>query len=110
VAPREPVDDQVDQRLVIEDDVDLSEGGIPEFVTVRQQHLEDPALCMGATDHGASMETKPLRTLRVRVYVANIARHDGASSSRSSRKLRVRTGAGNARPHEQRASVTHSAP
>jgi len=31
VAPRKPADDQVDERLVIEDDVDLPQGGIPEL-------------------------------------------------------------------------------
>ncbi len=91
VALSQPLDDQVDKRLVVEDGIDLTEDGIPGFVPVGQQHFEDAALRMSATDHGASMETEWLRCLLGEVVIDDITCHHGAAPQDPSRKLNVPT-------------------
>src|SRR5437667_935176 len=62
IAPREPLDDQVDERFIVENGIDLTKRRIPELVAIGQQHLEDTALRIRTTDHGASMEAQWLPT------------------------------------------------
>jgi hypothetical protein len=54
MAASERVNDHVNERLVIEQLVDLAKDGIPELIRVGKQHLEDTALRVRATDHGTS--------------------------------------------------------
>ena len=61
VAPRQGRRDLVHQVVVLEDEVDLSQDGIPQLVRVGQQDFDQGTLRVGAPDHGASDETGGLR-------------------------------------------------
>src|SRR5947209_2798191 len=85
-ATREGVNDHVNDRLVIEQLVDLAKDWVPELVRVGQQHLEDTALRVRATDHG----TSDIRGLCVRCRVS-LSFHDHVRADHSSTKTCVRT-------------------
>ena len=50
----------IDEDIVIKNNVDLPECGIPELVGVRQEHFHEAALPVRSPHHGASGEaTRP---------------------------------------------------
>jgi hypothetical protein len=67
--------DAIDEDLVLEQRVDPSEGGIPEFVGVGQEHFHEAALPVRSPHHGASDETvRPQRVHRVSCAAARPVR------------------------------------
>jgi hypothetical protein len=48
--------DQIDKLVILQGLIDCPQLVIPQLVTVGKQHLEDAALRIRATDHGASRE------------------------------------------------------
>lgn len=106
MAAGERVNDHVNQRLVIEQRVDLAKDGIPELVRVGQQHLEDTALRVRATDHG----TSEMSVVSACAAGALLSFHNRVGSGHSSTKTRVRTPSGALSPRHQRAKRVHFAP
>ena len=102
--------DQLDEGLVLECGVDPPQCGIPELVTVGQQHLEDAALAMRATDHGTSGAVGRLQGASGQIAVGNITNDDEAAPPDPSTKLCVRALSLPRRPHKQRPSCLTFAP
>lgn len=100
--------DQLDEGVIVQDLVDRPELVIPELVPVRQQHLEDAALSIRATDHGAPIEAE-----LVRCAVGghqSITDDNAATRKYASRKLTVLPRAGRHSPRKSRASAVSFAP
>ena len=111
VAAFQRLGDQLDKSLVLERGIDSPQRWIPELVAVGQEHLEDTALAMRATDHGTSGEGSRLRcALGDIVAVHNITDDDDAVAMNPSTKLRVRTPSAARAPRKQRAKALTSAP
>ena len=79
--------DQIDELGIVQDLVDRAELGTPQLVAVGQQHFEDAALRIRATDHGASMETAWPRCFWGEVATDDICCHHGAPPLDPSRKI-----------------------
>ena len=102
--------EQVNEGIIVQDLVDRPELGVPELVPVGQQHFEDAALRIRATDHGPSMESGRLRCAVSGSVSEIITRDDGAASPRASRKLSVLPVVGRRSPRNTRASALSFAP
>jgi hypothetical protein len=66
--------DTIDEDLVVEQKVDLFEGGIPELVRVGEEYFHEAALLVRSPHHGGSGEGHPQRVHRVRCAAALRAR------------------------------------
>jgi len=91
VAAGQRVDYLVDKPLLVEEDIDLLQGRIPELVTVRPQDFEDAVLRMRAMDHSASRKPAGMRACSTALTVDAISNHEDAASAERSSKLNVRT-------------------
>src|SRR5439155_1844623 len=49
----------IDQRFVLQHFIDAAQGGVPELLAVRQNHLEDVTLRVLATNHRSSSDREP---------------------------------------------------
>jgi len=110
VAAAESGGDEVDEVFIVQELVDRPELGGPELVTIGQQYLEDAALRIHATDHGAPIETGRLRYADDANVDANITDDDEAQRAQASRKLSVLSMARRRSPRKTRPSAVTSAP
>src|SRR5205809_699617 len=79
--------DQINELVIVQELVDGPEFVRPELVSIGQQHLEETALRIRATDHGASMALERVRCTIGRK--ASIARYDDEAPAQRSRKISV---------------------
>ena len=100
--------DHIDEHVIVQDLVDRAELGTPQLVAVGQQHFEDAALRIRATDHGASMELERVRCTVGRS--ASITDHDEGTHEPRSRKISVRPRIRRCSPRKQRPSAVSFAP
>lgn len=95
--------DQIDEHVIVQELVDRAELGTPQLVAVGQQHFEEAALRIRATDHGASMELERVRCTVGRS--ASITDHDEGARKQRSRQISVRPRSQRCSPQKQRPSA-----
>lgn len=74
MTPRQGLGDGVDEVIVVKHGIDSAKGGIPEFIAVRQEDLDEATLRVRPPHHGAPGEAtwpqSPHRVSRVAARAA----------------------------------------
>jgi hypothetical protein len=90
MTPRQRLGDAVDESIVVEQRIDLSQDGIPELIAVGQEHFNEAALRVGPPHHGASGEARgpqsPHRVSRVAARAVRLRRSLTIAHPRRSRQ------------------------
>jgi hypothetical protein len=109
-APRQRLNHQVHESLVVQLGVDALENGVPQLLAIRQEHLDEAPLRMRATDHRFSGERDGREPQGLRPASPDIGPDHHPICRLKSTKMQVRSSSDPAGPPLARRSGASSAP